>query len=86
MENTTTLYVNESNSERSGPAGSASAKATEMPPRKPPQVRICQAPFGNRKSRFKATSGAATVMSRATKVIAMVPAAAIYFFNVKATT
>jgi hypothetical protein len=54
MENTTTEYVIARSTLRSGLAGSASASATEMPPRSPPQVSTCQAPFGKANARLNA--------------------------------
>ena len=43
MENNTMMYVMEMNSWPCMPVGMDKARATEMPPRRPPQVRMAMA-------------------------------------------
>lgn len=53
---------------RSGPSGSASANATDTPPRNPPQVRIRMVPRGTLRQRRSSRIAGATVSSRDSRI------------------
>ncbi|MNE96376.1 hypothetical protein D3C80_1945740 [compost metagenome] len=54
----------DSSRSRSSPSGSDSARATETPPRKPPQVSTRTVPLGTGRQRRSSTIAGATVNSR----------------------
>ena len=85
IENTTMQYVIASTTLRSAPVGSDSASATEMPPRKPPQVSTQPDPLGNLKAPCSTLTGRPTVNARAAKVTTIATSAARRMLREKVT-